>query len=179
MGVLKIIRHTNKDLNYLYNAINYVTHGHTDPDNIGSPNTSIYDAYNQMYRVKQYFGKTGGNTLFHFVVVYNPRTAFDVEHAKYISALIANYFADRYQIIWCVHEKAMSKRYGNISSMCHTHFVMNSVSYVDGRMFSNTRSEIYQFLEYIKSVTRDPSWEVAYNCDNGKEKISDDSGFFE
>ena len=168
MGILKVIRHTNKDLNYLHNAINYVLHGHTAPDNIGSPNTSIFDAYNQMYAVKKYFGKTSGNPLFHFVVVYDAKTAYDVKRAKYLTAKIAEYFAARYQIIWCVHEKAMSKRYGSISSMYHAHFVMNSVSFIDGKMFANSRSEIYHFLEYIKAVTRDSSWTIDYNCYNGK-----------
>ena len=179
MGVLKIIRHTDANPQYLCNAINYILHGHTDPDNIGSPNTCIYDIYDQMYAVKKYYGKTGGNPLFHFVVIYDARTAYDVNRAKYLTARIADYFAERYQIIWCVHEKALSKRYGKISSLYHAHFVMNSVSFVDGKMYSNDRAEIYyRLLEYIKSVTGDRTWIVDYNCSNGKPVIEDDNGFF-
>jgi hypothetical protein len=91
-----------------------------------------------------------------------------VERAKYISRSVADYFADRYQIIWCVHEKHMSKKYGGISSMYHAHFVMNSVSYVDGRMFGGSRSEIYAFLDYIKRVTGDLSWIIEYGSDKDK-----------
>ena len=62
--------------------------------------------------------------------------------------------------------------------MYHAHFVMNSVSFIDGKMFANSRTEIYQFLQYIKAVTRDNSWTIDYNCYNGRETVSDDSGFF-
>lgn len=168
MGIFKIIRHTDGGYDYLNNAVNYVVYGHTNPDNVGSPNTSLECAVEQMHYVKKYFDKRSGNPLFHYIVVYNTRSAHDVERAKYISSQIASYFAERYQIVWCVHEKGMSKKYGAVSSMYHAHFVMNSVSFVDGRMFGGNYADIYGFLEYIKSVTRDNSWKMVYGSDKDK-----------
>lgn len=165
MGVFKVIRHTDGGYDYMNNALKYVIYGHTDYDNTGSPNVDIYLAAEQMHHVKKYFDKCSGNPVFHFIVVYNTRTAYEVERAKHITRCIANYFADRYQIVWGVHEKRMSKKYGGVSSMYHAHFVMNSVSYIDGKMFSGDYADIYAFLEHIKSVTNDRSWTIRYGSD--------------
>ena len=45
---------------------------------------------------------------------------------------------------------------------------MNSVSYVDGKMFGGSRSEIYTFLDYVKRVTGDMSWIIEYGSDKDK-----------
>ena len=168
MGIFKVIRHTDGGYEYLSNAVNYVLYGKASYDCVGSPNTSLEYSLEQMHYVKKYFDKTSGNPLFHFIVVYNTRTAYDVERAKSVTRMIADYFADKYQIIWCVHEKHMSKKYGGVSSLYHAHFIMNSVSYVDGRMFCGDYAEIYAFLDYIKSVTHDKSWKLVYGSDKDK-----------
>jgi len=69
-----VIRNTNDGLKYMYNALNYVTYGHTDYDKRYSLNTDIDNAYEQFLAVKNYFYKTSGNFVFHFVVVYNAKT---------------------------------------------------------------------------------------------------------
>ena len=50
---------------------------------------------------------------------------------------------------------------------------MNSVSYIDGKMFSGNRTEMYAFLEHIKRVTGDNSWNVEYGSDKGNSYNSD------
>ena len=64
--------------------------------------------------VKKYFGKTSGNPVFHFVVVYNAKNTWgdNYERAEYFSRSIAMYFADRYQLVYCVHKKPCSKKNG-------------------------------------------------------------------
>ena len=58
--------------------------------------------------------------------------------------------------------------------MYHVHFIMNSVSYIDGKMFSGNCTEIYAFLEHIKRVTGDKSWTMEYDSDkeNGNNGVS-------
>ena len=73
MGIFKVIRNTNDELDYLYNVLNYTMSIHTDYDKRYSPNVDIYNAYEQFLLVKKYFGKTSGNPAFHFIVVYNAR----------------------------------------------------------------------------------------------------------
>lgn len=175
MGIFKIIRNTNDGLEYMYNALNYVYGGHTDYDKRYSLNTDIDNAYEQFLLVKRYFGKTSGNPVFHFIVSYTPRTTWgdNYERAEYLSRSIAEYFSDRYQLVYCIHKKPCSKKYGGCASIYHAHFVMNSVSYIDGKMFSGNRTEIYAFLEYIKRVTGDNSWNVEYGSDKENSYNSD------
>ncbi len=171
MGAFKVIRNTNDGLKYMHNAINYITYGHTDYDKRYSLNTDIDNAYEQFLAVKRYFYKTSGNPVFHFVVVYNARSTWgdNIERAECISRSIASYFSDRYQVVWCIHEKRTSKKYGGCASVYHAHFIMNSVSYIDGRMFSGNHSEIYAFLNHIKKVTGDNSWIVKYGKDDDND----------
>ena len=175
MGIFKIIRNTNDGLKYMYNALNYVCNGHTDYDKRYSLNTDVDNAYEQFLKVKKYFYKTSGNPVFHFVVVYNARTTRGDNYmiAESISRSIAAYFSDRYQLVYGVHRKPCKKKYGGCATFYHAHFVMNSVSYIDGKMFSGNRSELFAFLEYIKRVTRDTSWHIEYGSDNKDSYNSD------
>ena len=45
MGIFKVIRNTNDELQYLYNVLNYTMGIHTDYDKRYSPNVDIYNAY--------------------------------------------------------------------------------------------------------------------------------------
>lgn len=177
MGIFKIIRNTNSELQYMYNALNYVLYGHTDYDKRYSLNTDIDNAYEQFLLVKKYFYKTSGNPIFHFIVSFNTRTTRynDLEYTEYLCRNIAGYFADKYQIIWCIHDKSTSKRYGGIASVYHAHFVINSVSYIDGKMFSGSYADIYTFFEHIKRVTGDKSWIVEYGSDSDKRYEVDEN----
>ncbi|MDE6087145.1 MAG: relaxase/mobilization nuclease domain-containing protein [Oscillospiraceae bacterium] len=170
MGVFKVIRNTNDGLNYMRNALNYVIYGHTDYDKRYSLNTDINNACEQFLAVKRYFYKTSGNPVSHFIVTYHARTTCgdNIEIAESLSRSIAAYFSDRYQMVWCIHKKSCSKKYGGCASIYHAHFVMNSVSYMDGRMFGRSNSEIYAFLDHIKRVTGDNSWIVQYGSDRDK-----------
>jgi len=171
MEIFKVIRNTNDGLGYMHNAINYVTYGHTDYDKRYSINTDIDNAYKQFLAVKRYFYKTSGNPVFHFVVVYNAKTTWgdNIDRAESLSRSIAMYFSDKYQLIWCIHKETRSKKYGGYASVYHAHFIMNSVSYIDGRMFSGNRSEICAFLNHIKRVTGDNSWIVTYGKDDDND----------
>lgn len=177
MGIFKIIRNTNDGLEYMYNALNYITYGHTDYDKRYSLNTDIYNTYEQFLLIKKYFGKTSGNPVFHFVVVYDAKSTWgdNIEIAESMSRSIASYFSDRYQLVYCIHKEYRKKKYGGCASIYHAHFVMNSVSYIDGKMFSGNRSELYAFLERIKKVTGDKSWIVQYGSDRDKRYEVDEN----
>ena len=70
MEILKVIRHTDGGENFLKNAINYDFKEKTEEDEklietvgYGVNGTNPEYAYNQMYAVKKYFGKTEDNPL--------------------------------------------------------------------------------------------------------------------
>lgn len=167
MGIFKVIRNTNDGLQYMYNALNYVCYEHTDYDKRYSPNVDIDNAYEQFLLVKRYFYKTSGNPIFHFIVVYDVRSTWgnNYEQAASMSRNIAAYFSDKYQIVYGIHRKSCLKKCGGLASIYHAHFVMNSVSYVNGKMFAGNRSELYVFLDHIKHITKDFSWHVEFGSD--------------
>lgn len=152
MGVLKVIRHTDYEQDYLRNAEEYILYGEADIGCKGSLNTDINTAYIQMLRVKRYYGKTSGNPLFHFVVSYDSRNIWSMDFAVRKTIQIADYFKDRYQVIWCVHHKKEKKNGKHSASLFHAHIMINSVSYADGKMYSGNMSEIYKFREHIKKL---------------------------
>ena len=148
MVYLKSIRHSNKDNKYLRRACAYLENDEraiccggygVDPYNLDY-------TYNQMMAVKRYYSKTSGNPLMHFVVSYDDSVS-DVFRATQISETIAGYFASEYQVLWCLHQKDRE------CSSYHTHMVVNSVSYRNGKMFHSGPNELNAFASYISDVT--------------------------
>ena len=154
----------------LINMVQEIAHNINCKDN-----GDIYNAYEQFLFVKKYFGKTSGNPVFHFIVVYNAKSTWgnNDEHTAEMSHRIASYFSDRYQIVYGIHHKPCYNKCGKCTSLYHVHFIMNSVSYIDGKMFSGNCTEIYAFLEHIKRVTGDKSWTMEYDSDkeNGNNGV--------
>ena len=114
MEIFKIIRNTNDGLEYMNNALNYALVRHTNYDKRYSLNTDIYNAYEQFLKMKRYFGKTSGNPVFHFIVVYNAKSTWgdNLEVAELMSRSIASYFSDKFQMVWCIHKEPRKKKYG-------------------------------------------------------------------
>ncbi len=160
------------------NVVDYVIRGHSDKDHSFSPNVDLSEAYNQFYMVRQYFGKTSGNPVFHFIVSFSANSTWgdNYKRAADFSRSIASYFADRYQVIGSVHKKHRYNKYGNCVSIYHAHILINSVSYVDGKMFAGNKSDIYSFSEHLKLVTGDEKWtEIKVSNSPNNCDIDDDS----
>ncbi len=148
MVYVKLLRDTYGGEKYLRNACAYVENSEryicgggygVDPYNLSY-------AYNQMMGVKRYFSKTSGNPLLHFVVSYD-RSVSDPFSAADISNTVVSYFTPEYQLLWCVHGKDRG------CSHYHTHIVLNSVSYVNGKMFHSGPAEMNAFARYVGTVT--------------------------
>ena len=161
MGIVKVIQNTNSNGNYLFNALEYIKRKavdysgyRVDPD----------DAYNQMMAVKRYFGKTSCNQLMHIVIVFNENEV-DIDRCMDYGYRIAQYFGDRFQTCYALHQdtKFHDKKRGYINSNYHLHMILNSVSYVDGKMFAENRGSIGKFKEYVSEVTKDRYMQILYS----------------
>lgn len=156
MGILKVITKSKANEEYLLNACNYVDSNniksHTDYCN--GFNINPHDAYTQMMAVKKYFHKTSGNQLVHFIVSFNKDIDTMVK-AKKVSREIAKYYADRYQIVYAIHYKKRYNEKYKLKSIYHTHIILNSVNFVDGKMFADNKSDIYSFCKHIQNITED------------------------
>ena len=165
MGILKVITKAEADNIYLANSILYVTGKHTIPGCYGGANVCPELAYEQMMAVKRYFGKTSGNQLVHFVVSFN-NSLYDEEEILGLGYRIAQYFGNRYQLVFGVHQRVSHARNGTVSSYKHLHIIMNSVSFVDGKMYADNKGDTYKFIDYLKNLTHDKRWKVVYGLDD-------------
>ena len=160
MGLLKIIIKPEADKDYLKNAVNYIIKN-DDTMYYGGINVCPEKAYKQMRAVKKYFGKTSGNQLVHFIVCFS-ESIYDYNEVKEYAYQIAEYYKSKYQIIFGVHSEVRSNYTGSVKSQFHIHFIMNSVSFKDGKMYAENRKDVYKFVEHIATVTGDTWWRVKY-----------------
>lgn len=90
--------------------------------------------------------------------------------AKFIAYEIAKYYGDRYQIIFGVHRNPRINRKGRATSYVHIHMLMNSVSFVDGKMYADNKGANYAFADHIKRITDDYNWKVVYGTSEADEE---------
>lgn len=115
----------------------YVTGLGVDPDK----------ARSQMLKVKQHFGKTDGTLLYHGYQSFkgqevSPQQAHDIG-VKMAQEL----WADRYQVLVCTHlDKA---------SHIHNHFLINTVSFIDGKKFFRSATDYKHMQEVSDRLCRE------------------------
>lgn len=133
---------------YLYNALNYL-YDKEKSLHIGGYGVDPYDlekTYQQMVYVKDYFHKSQDNPILHFIVSFGDEV-HTYEKAKAFAVLIGAFFGCKYQLLWAVHKKHRG------GSMFHIHFIVNPVSFVDGKLYNSSRKNLYDFCEHIERVT--------------------------
>lgn len=165
MGILKVITKAEAENIYLAHSLLYVTGKHTIPGYYGGINICPENAYEQMMAVKRYFGKTSGNQLVHFVISFN-NSFYGEDEILGLGYRIGQYFGDRYQLVFGVHHKVNHARNGTVSSYNHLHIIMNSVSFLDGKMYADNKGDTYKFVDFLKSITKDKHWKVVYGVDD-------------
>lgn len=94
----------------------------------------------QMETVKKIWHKTKGNQVRHFVVSFDYSEFISEIEAWRLGHYIAAYYADRYQIVYAVHEDAI---------YIHIHFVFNTVSFKDGLMYAEGKEDYTLLKEHI------------------------------
>lgn len=148
MVYVKLIRNTYGGLSYIKRLCRYVLKD--DLRGIGGYGVNPYHpdmADAQMRYVKMYYGKESGNPLIHMMISLD-ECADTVEKACELADKFARYYMDRYQVIWAVHGKERGK------SEFHVHLILNSVSYVNGKMFHGDIGEMHAYSRYISKHTK-------------------------
>ena len=152
MAKIDIIRNTYGGLEYLLNALAYVSDDRALYR--GGYGVNPYDytkAYNQMLMTRQYFNKVSGNPLVHIVIAYNDKVKDIAVAAKY-GQKCAMYFTGKYQVLYCTHLKDT-----DCGSM-HTHIIINAVGYHSGQMIQTGYEEMYFFCQHVSKVTGQKCW---------------------
>lgn len=143
MCFVKMVKDSFKNQSSISNLVNYAI---KDKDKnlirfYGGYNVDVLRAAGQMERVKEYYQKTHNRLMRHIIV------SFDEDITPYDAYLlgwqIAAYYADRYQIVFGVHEDTEN---------LHIHLVFNTVSFVDGLKYTGEYSDLAAFKTYVNQV---------------------------
>ena len=143
---MSCLKHVNQDYTkpgVTHTLIKYVySHAHASGGLAVDPN----HAAEQMERYRKIWGKPDGQQVVHYVYALSEEESARIVSTGRIIQLayaICTYFADSYQIIFGVHR----------DERWHIHFVMNSVSYVDGRRYPGRESDDQRLAAYIHALT--------------------------
>ena len=128
----------------LKDVINYVLNPQKTKSHLaGAYGVQIEFAAQQMEFVSRAYNNYDKLRLRHFIISFADSDCILPCDAIYIAQRAAEFCASRYQIIFGIHEDA---------DHLHVHFVMNQVSYMDGRKYSGSKKEHYDFVNYMKDV---------------------------
>jgi len=144
----EIITGILKDIGSPQNSTDYL---------IGTIGVGHLKAAEQFARTAQIFRKTNGIYLRHMVLSFRPDECMMLGEAMNLGYRIASYYTNRFQMI--VVAQMMEKGYQKI------HFLMNTVSYVDGREFKDDLKDRFYFQEHAKEMCREEGRYLSVSMD--------------
>lgn len=146
MELVKMIKGDYKNYDAVEKVIRYTTNPEKTEGYIGACGMDPFDPEHmivQMHKVKRAFEKEKGyRQVKHFVVSF-PDSGITKEQALRMAEEIATFYKSRYQICYAVHSNTEN---------LHIHFVMNTVSYIDGRLYSEGIMELIQLKQHVNQV---------------------------
>lgn len=156
MDILKQKRVTDNGdgKGYFRNCVEYPYKEKPEPDEelIETRGYNVNDTdpdmtYDQMYAVKDYYGKTGDNPVMHFILSYDKRNVSDAETACAFTEKVAGLFSDDYQVLTATHKEDQG------GSLYHAHFIVNTVDIHTGRLYHSGQRELTDLAVSIYNIT--------------------------
>ena len=116
----------------------------------------------EMLSVKKRFGKEDGTIAYHGYQSFAPGEATPEMAHKIGVELAQRLWGDRYQVVVATHlDKA---------NHLHSHFVLNTVSFVDGIKYHRTAKDYYEMQAVSDALCREYGLSVIENPQPGKSK---------
>ena len=116
----------------------------------------------EMLSVKKRFGKEDGTIAYHGYQSFAPREATPEIAHKIGVELAQRLWGDRYQVVVATHlDKA---------NQLHSHFVLNTVSFVDGIKYHRTAKDYHEMQTVSDALCREYGLSVIENPQPGKSK---------
>lgn len=147
MAVVKIVNKRYYGTTCVANLIDYVTKQNKTYGLIGAIGMNPLEPkkmIRQMVLVKKIYGKRNGyRQVRHFIVSFSKKEKVTPEMAYFIAYDIAKYYSDCYQICFGVHLD---------TDHLHIHFVQNTVSYIDGRLYSGAFTDTDHLIGFVSNV---------------------------
>ena len=113
---------------------------------VSTINCPKHDPYGAMMATKRQFGKLGGNVAYHGYQSFKPGEVTPEEAHAIGMETARRMWGEEYQIVVTTHL--------NTDSL-HNHFVINSVSFRNGRKFENHVSDHYRLREISDAICRE------------------------
>ena len=145
MAIIKFNNRKNSTVNCnsnkLRRGIQYITnYKKTSKDLIGGIGVNCVNAYERMQIVKHFYGKDGGREYIHFAVSFKGNK--NADSVYFMAEKIAELY-DGFQVLFAVHINTANT---------HAHFIINSVSVVDGHKFSQSKSDLQLLKNKINLI---------------------------
>lgn len=141
MSIVKFANGKNCGTEALKNGIDYILNpGKTSCELIHGNGISLASPYEDMYTIQTLLRKDSGRRYIHYIISFD--TGVTVETAYSISIKCANYFSEEYQYVLAVHTNTPN---------IHAHIIMNAVNIRTGKKFSQSKSELFKFREYVNN----------------------------
>lgn len=119
-------------------------------------------ARSEMMAVKKRFGKEGGTIAYHGYQSFAPGEATPAIAHQIGVELARKLWGDRYQVVVATHlDKA---------NHLHNHFVLNTVSFIDGIKYHRTAEDYYQMQKTSDDLCREYNLSVIENPQSGQGK---------
>lgn len=154
MGIIKFINTKPK----LETLINYVTNK-SKVFAVEGKDCVAESAFDEMMSVKKAFHKEGGREFIHIVQSFSHSEKITLEKVHELGMKLAEYF-ENYQVLVVTH---LDREH------LHSHLIINSVNFENGKKFQQSKKEMEQVKEYMRKLCLEAGLEVI----DRKSKVKD------
>ena len=152
---------TTEDLQGLRDVMDYATQDYKTEEQryVSVANCSPEIAREQMMMVKRQFGKEGGIIAFHGYQSFAPGEVTPEQAHEIGVELAQRLWGDRFQVVVATH---LDREH------IHNHFVLNSVSFVDGKKYNDCKSTYALMRQTSDDLCREHGLSVIENPEQGR-----------
>ena len=152
---------TTEDLQGLRDVMDYTTQDYKTEEQryVSGVNCAPEIARDQMMMVKRQFGKEGGIIAFHGYQSFAPGEVTPEQAHEIGVELARRLWGDRFQIVVATH---LDREH------IHNHFVLNSVSFVDGKKYNDCKSTYALMRQTSDDLCREHGLSVIEEPEQGR-----------
>lgn len=110
---------------------------------IGGMSVNPENAAAEMSILAGLYYQERGLRLRHWIISFDESEISDPQIADQFARRTIPYYGSTYQIIYAVHED---------TDQIHIHFVMNMISYQDGRRYRGVKKDYYDYLRILNEI---------------------------
>lgn len=152
---------TTEDLQGLRDVMDYATQDYKTEEQryVSGVNCAPEIARDQMMMVKRQFGKEGGIIAFHGYQSFAPGEVTPEQAYEIGVELARRLWGDRFQVVVATH---LDREH------IHNHFVLNSVSFVDGKKYNDCKASYAFMRQTSDQLCREHGLSIIENPEQGR-----------